>query len=289
MLVFPAHLLIVWALGLLAPIHFIVDGILLALYAARGKFRDGVHAYVPMWASICLYDVLKVFFRFRPDIHVDDIYHAEKWLFGFTYAGARVTPNEFFRVNTVAALDFLCGLTYLLYLVPLVSIAMILFFRDRPRLRLLSWAILIMHVVAFVTYIAVPVAPPWYVGLYGLGPADLSTPPHAAGALRFDQLVGAPILETWYQQNRNVFAAVPSMHAGIQTTIALVLAGRSRFWAVLTWSLAGLMYFSAVYLDHHYILDLVVGAAYAGLAVLAVRLVDRWRGITTIPVAVPKA
>src|SRR6266478_1540754 len=82
-----------------------------------------------------------------------------------------------------------CGFAYLVYVGEYLAVAMFLFFGHRERiLRKFALAFLIVNLLGFVTYFVYPVAPPWYVSEYGLGPARMDVHSFAAGASRFDQI-----------------------------------------------------------------------------------------------------
>ncbi len=265
-----AHLLVVAAAGSLQAIHLIVDGIVLGLFAGR-RTREAMLFFFPIWALFALYDMHTLLLPFRLEIHVADIYRAELFLFGLHTDSGVVLLNELFRTRSWLVLDFICGLAYVFYLVPSVVVGVILYRKDRPRGQIFVWALLAMHLITFATFILLPVAPPWYVYMHGLGPADLTALPSAAGVARLDNIVGIPIAETIYSKSLNVFGAVPSMHFGLQVLTALIVQKWSRIACVLVWGFAALIAFSAVYLDHHYILDLIAG----GIAALAALTITR--------------
>ena len=86
--------------------------------------------------------------------------------------------------------------------------------------------------------------------------------PHLAGCARFDALVGIPIFREWYGKSADVHGAIPSLHIAYPLMMAYYSL---RFGALRAWSIFFyvLMCFSAVYLNHHYILDVIWGSVYA--------------------------
>ena len=105
------------------------------------------------------------------------------------------------------------------------------------------WAMLGLNLAGYVGYLVYPAAPPWYVDRYGLGPALLTAPPEAAGAARFDALLGVSWFAEYYGRSANVFGAIPSLHVG-QTFLAVLFAWRWRslrgfttgFWLLVTFA-----------------------------------------------------
>ena len=129
------------------------------------------------------------------------------------------------------------------------------------------------------TYFIYPAAPPWYVSLYGLGPVRYDVEPAAAAAHRFDALLGTRFFDAMYRRGVDVFGAYPSLHVAYPL-IAAVLAFRLSELRWARWPALGfflLMCLSAVYLQHHYVTDVVLGSAYALVVLGAMTALDRRR------------
>ncbi|MEM7674392.1 MAG: phosphatase PAP2 family protein [Myxococcota bacterium] len=228
---------------------------------------------LPFVVAGVLYDNFRLIADFRGTIRVDELYQAELAWFGVkTEAGLEVLPL-FMQAYTHPALDLICGLAYLMYLPATFAVGIAMFFVDRGRMTLLGWSFLLVNILGMITYLAYPAAPPWYVQDYGLGPAILDAKPSAAGTARFDALLGVTVFEQFYSRSANVFGAMPSLHCAYPTVAFLVVRRLSLGWALGTGAFALLVMFSAVYLQHHYVWDVVIGVFYAFLAVFAVRWV----------------
>jgi hypothetical protein len=130
----------------------------------------------------------------------------------------------------------------------------------------MTWAFFWLGLVSVVTYYLYPAAPPWYAAEHGLGPAVRDALPSAGGAALVDAMLGLPVFATFYGRNRNVFGAIPSLRAAIPL-LAFCFAWRVCSLRVVTGSYALLMAFTAVYLNHHYVLDVLWGWAYVGVVV----------------------
>jgi hypothetical protein len=143
-----------------------------------------------------------------------------------------------------------------------------LFFMDRPRMRYFLWAFAIANLIAFACWVVFPAAPPWYVHEHGCV-ADLATKPSPAGLLRVDQLMGIPYFQGFYGRASQVFGAVPSMHCACPM-LGLLTAFRVTRWRTRCLHIAYVltMFFASVYLDHHWIIDGVLGWIVAIVAVL---------------------
>ena len=119
--------------------------------------------------------------------------------------------------------------------------------------------------IGFVIYYLHPAAPPWYYTAYGSS-LDVHTKSNAAGLLRFDHYFGITLFTDLYEKGSNVFAAMPSMHASFPL-IGLVYASKQPDkWLRYIFAIAMIgIWFSAIYLSHHYILDVLAGVS-CGLA-----------------------
>jgi hypothetical protein len=181
----------------------------------------------------------------------------------------RLTPNELFARHHWPLVDFVTGLSYIVYVYWALAFALYLLFfrRDRPGRRLLArlgWTFAAVNIVGFATYYIYPAAPPWYVAQHGLGPADLSVAASPAAAARWDALTGIPYFASFYGRAADVFGAIPSLHVAYPLLVFLYgRALRRPVFDALNIGLFMLVSFSAVYLQHHYVLDVALGAGYA--------------------------
>jgi membrane-associated phospholipid phosphatase len=278
LIVFPAYLVLTHVVLELRGEHFIatVPMIVLALLG-RGYARVSL-VMLPVWLTGAVYDFSRLLDRFRGSVHVGDLHQAELTLFGVNTASGPMTLSEFAQQHTAAILDLICGIAYITYLFVPIALVVTYFFLDTRRAVRLSCAFLLMNVIGIIIYQLFPAAPPWYVAKYGTGPAILDVPADPAGAARFDALVGFPLFENWYARSANVFGAMPSLHVAYPTGAFLASIGRGPRWAVPTGLFALLVAFSAVYLDHHYLLDILAGITVAVVSdAVAKRVIRRVR------------
>jgi membrane-associated phospholipid phosphatase len=136
--------------------------------------------------------------------------------------------------------------------------------------------IVALAAMGLVTYVLFPAAPPWLAGDHGYLPHTYrvthavvnNLPVPKAGAL--------------FQKGTawgNDVAAVPSLHAGYSMLICLFLWPRlGRRWRPLLVAYPIGMGLSLIYLGEHYLIDVLLGWAYAAAAVYAVdRVTERRR------------
>ncbi|KIJ06452.1 hypothetical protein PAXINDRAFT_103365 [Paxillus involutus ATCC 200175] len=111
--------------------------------------------------------------------------------------------------------------------------------------------------------ILIPCAAPWYEVIYGLTPATYNIPGSPGGLARIDALFGSDGYQTAFSNSPLVFGAFPSLHAGWATLGALFI---THFWdgtGRYVWTYVGVLYWSTMYLTHHYLIDVVGGACMA--------------------------
>ena len=81
----------------------------------------------------------------------------------------------------------------------------------------------------------------------------------------------------FYSRNPNVFGAMPSLHVSYPLMVTMFTWHRGWGWRISTLLFTLLVSFAAVYLGHHYVLDLLAGYAVAvGSAWAGVRLGRRF-------------
>lgn len=118
--------------------------------------------------------------------------------------------------------------------------------------------------MSFATYFLYPAAPPWYVRDFGFVQPEPNFKGAGAGNLvAADRWIGMPLFESVYRHlNPNKFAAIPSLHSAFPLLI-LIHAARKFGLRALPIALFPLgVWGSAVYLNHHYIIDVLIAIIY---------------------------
>jgi membrane-associated phospholipid phosphatase len=258
-----AYIAAVGLLGGLRGDHVVV-GLLGLLDLYNEKTRLFLRRFLPFIATGVIYDSMRYFYwpAIAGRVHVEEPYRFELDWFGI---GGR-SPNEWFLAHHWPALDLACGFAYLVYVGEYLAVAFILFFRRKEDvLRTFALAFLLVNLLGFVTYFVYPAAPPWYVSEYGFGPARLDVRSTAAAASRFDALLGTHFFDEIYGRGIDVYGAYPSLHVAYPLlAVWAVYQVRELSWLrgpAIAFFL--LMCLSAVYLQHHYVTDVVLGIAYA--------------------------
>ncbi len=221
------------------------------------KFVLGFSAFLIYWV---LWDGMKAFPNFWfHEVSVEGIYSLEKEWFGVIDHGTKITINEFMLQSVTAWKDILSAICYFSWVpIPLIFGAY-LFFIKPDALLLYSLCFLVSNLIGFILYYTLPAAPPWYVALYGFS-FNADTPGHAAGLLRTDDLLGIHLFRGMYAKSSNVFAAFPSLHAAYPL-VAFFYAFKNKLvkWSFLLLCLSMGIWWSALYTQHHYLVDVLAG------------------------------
>lgn len=258
--------------------HWVICVAFLLAFNLGRRVAWVAYIVLPFLAVGVGYDNLRLFMHLRPEIHVADLYNAELALFGIPTEAGRVIPPLFFKTRNHPVLDVITGVTYLLYLIQTFAFGIWLVLKSDRRAFFVTWGFFLLNIAGWFTWIVWPAAPPWYADQYGLGPAVMDALPSAAGAARFDEVFGITLFHDFYSRNANVFGAMPSLHCAYPTLVALIAWGRGRRgMRIASWLFAFTMYFSAMYLQHHYALDVIAGITYAIATYAGMLAFVRWR------------
>ena len=282
----------------LTTAHWVMVILFVVLYLAHPYTRVLAVALLPFVVFEISYDWMRLYPNYRVNsIDIQGIYETEKALFGITVDGTTMTPCEYFKIHHSAVADIMAGCFYLCWVPLPIAFGLWLFFSGKRNLYLrFALAFLLVNLIGFVGYYIHPAAPPWYALDYGYTP-DFTMPGNVAGLGRFDELVGLPVFNSIYVKNANVFAAVPSLHAAymLVTTIYSVKA-RCPWPAVLVFAVITVgIWWTAVYSNHHYVIDVLLGIITAIVGVLLLervlmrigamqRFIRRWAayGVRTV-------
>jgi inositol phosphorylceramide synthase catalytic subunit len=275
-----AYLALMARLGTTSASHWALAAVLVAGPLVPPRLRDVLRDAIPFLLFVAIYDALGLVrvHVAAGGVHTFWPYWLDRALFGVPSRAGPLSLNELFARHHWAGVDLVAGLVYLAYIYVVAICAIFLGIIDRSpagrwRLRALGWTFLGVNLAAFTTYLLLPVAPPWYVATHGFGPVDVNAVASPAALVRWDALTGIPYFASFYSRSSDVFGAMPSMHCAYPTLLLLYVAElrRPRLLALMV-VFQLLTCFSAVYLQHHYVLDVLVGTSYA---IIGYRL-ERW-------------
>jgi hypothetical protein len=106
------------------------------LSAVTRKFILGFTVFIVFWI---IFDYMKAFPNYEyHSVSIKELYELEKSIFGFTFNGAIITPNEYWLAQHTAALDIMSGIFYLSWIpVPLTFAGYIIFLSEKRILLFL--------------------------------------------------------------------------------------------------------------------------------------------------------
>ncbi len=207
-------------------------------------------------------------------VHVCDLRAIELRWFGIDVSGMRQTLHDVAQTHATPTLDVFFAIPYGIFLYAVFGFEIYLFLRNYTAALRFTWGFLILNVLGFATYHVYPAAPPWYFHKYGCV-VDLTA--HAspgANLLRVDHMLGLAYFTGFYGRSSDVFGAVPSLH--VAYPLLMIIEG----WLGQRWplrlTLIGFyvwMCFAAVYLDHHWVVDVVLGCMYTVVVAFIMRTV----------------
>jgi hypothetical protein len=276
-------LFIIGAVGWRSDHNFFlaIVGFTLITHKYTFRFCLALSAFVFFWI---IYDAMRIYpnYLFNP-VHVVEPYEAELWLFGIMKDGVRLIPCEWLALHTNDYLSFVSGISYLLWVPGPIIYTLYLWYKNDDRFIDFSYGFLLTNFLGFIIYYSYPAAPPWYY--LNFGDATDFTIPGSEGLLaEFDRIVNTPIFHGIYAKNANVFAAIPSLHASYPIISLLFSIRHGHRGFVIFFSLLTVgIWFAAVYSQHHYIIDLLLGGICAVCAYLLMlflldkTFVQKWR------------
>ncbi|MFU8802176.1 MAG: phosphatase PAP2 family protein [Bradymonadaceae bacterium] len=244
-----------------------LSGVGLAMKLARPT-REFVIVFLPLILFAWFYDLLRIFSdRANEIVTIAEIRELELAIFGWLENGERVGPVEFFLEHHHPLLDLIGAPVYASHVATIIFFGVILWWRsrkaeseeDESRLARFLWGFLFLNLLGFCVQVLYPVAPPWYVELYGYAMPENGISGNPAGLARVDDLIGIDYFQGVYEQAAYVFGALPSLHVAYPVWLALHV--RRPLGKALCAIYALAMAFFAVYFIHHYVVDLVAGAA----------------------------
>ncbi|POV94747.1 hypothetical protein PSTT_16687, partial [Puccinia striiformis] len=197
-------------------------------------------------------------FRSRIHIWVSILPTLESVLYG-------ANISDILTRYTNPLLDILAWLPYgvLHFVLPFVVAIFLFVFGGPGAIKFYGKALGYMNLTGVVIQIFIPCAPPWYELSHGITPANYDMSGEAGGLARIDAIFHSQGYTTTFKNSPIVFGAFPSLHAGFATLEALFLSHYFPRWRVFYWTYAFILYWSTMYLTHHYLVDLVAGGALA--------------------------
>ncbi|KAH8920584.1 hypothetical protein BT69DRAFT_1283896 [Atractiella rhizophila] len=125
------------------------------------------------------------------------------------------------------------------------------------------------NLAGLITHLLFPTAAPWFFDVYGPPgihpPANYEDfPGNPAGLIRVDDILGTSLYRKAFKKSPVVFGAIPSLHAATAVCFALFVGRYCRWRGRLVMTIYTLwMFWSTMYLHHHFAIDLLFGTFYS--------------------------
>jgi membrane-associated phospholipid phosphatase len=255
--------------------------LVIVLFATGPRSKRLFLGIYPIGLVGLLYDTMRLVQQLgvtTDRVHVCDLRAGELALFGLDMDGQRVTLHDWFQAHPSPVLDALCAIPYATFIFVCIACAIWLYVRDYPRMLRFTWCFFALNVAGFVTYHLYPAAPPWYFHAHGCTVDVLARASEGPALARVDARLGLHYFARMYGRSASVFGAMPSLHCAYPLLVVLEgWAAFSRPWRAASIAFSALMCFSAVYLDHHWVLDALAGVTYCLVVVGAARALSRTR------------
>ncbi|KAA8496974.1 Inositol phosphorylceramide synthase catalytic subunit aur1 [Porphyridium purpureum] len=215
-------------------------------------------SFAPVLAWLILYAVLagQIPGSVKPRINVTVLPKIEALL---------LYPHRWFNRSPHTVFDVLAALPYTLHpVLPLINLVRVVARSGARRGLVFARCFGTMCFLGVLTQLVLPIAPPWYFEKYGFQPADYSMKGDAAMLARVDRLAGNQHYQGIYGLSANpiVFGSFPSLHGAWPYLIAAFEPSPGwPMWAYTFW-----VWWAALYLQHHFLTDLLGSAIYAEVA-----------------------
>ena len=225
-----------------------------------GRFRGLIHVFSPLLFIILIYESLGDLIHYlHPDID-QALIQIDQFLFG-------VEPTLWMQRWIVPWLTDLLSLAYLSYYFLPLTLALVLYIKNRPGLYPAIFVLTLGYYVSFIGYILFPAVGPRY----------------AMTSLYTVPLEGSFITD-WVRDGLNAIEhnrrdCMPSGHTQIVLTVLYLAYRYERVLFYIFLPIVCGLVLSTVYLRYHYVVDLMAGAAIAvGTMILGPPLYRWWKG-----------
>ena len=248
---------------------------LLVIAVALGRGRTFVVDWAPFLLLFFAYEAMRGYAG-QTGFAPHDLSGLERALFAGTLPTITL-QHAFYHSDSVSIQDLLGMFFYFMHFPLPIAVGFVFWVRSRDHYRRFIAALLLMALLAFVTYLFWPSAPPWYQFQATASGGEETV--HKILNETVEKLWGSSywVSPLYTHLNPNKFAAFPSLHAAFPALAAVYAWRRYRWLSVglIAWTTAVAL--SIVYLGEHYVVDVLDGLIYVAVATFIVESVSRWR------------
>ncbi|MDQ3856328.1 MAG: phosphatase PAP2 family protein, partial [Chloroflexota bacterium] len=205
-------------------------------------------------------------------LHEADLVRWEQALFG-GHLPTLVLQQWLYTPGEVRWWDVMATAFWAFHFVLALLFAFLLWLRSKQLYWRFVYALMVLSFAGFATYVLFPAVPPWLAHIHG-------TIPQVVHHIQWEiwGKMGFGMNASWVMEhgNPNDIAAMPSLHAAYPTLVFLFCL---RYWkpaAPAAFLYCCGLWFSIVYIGDHYVIDALVGIAYALITFAAMEALYRW-------------
>jgi membrane-associated phospholipid phosphatase len=247
---------------------WIVLGLAAASPRAWRSWGRLVLEWLPLLALLVIYDYLRGAVSVADhQAHIAPQLDVDRWLGGGQVPTVWL-QHHLYDVGHLHWYDYAVWATYLSHFFTVWLVAAVLWKVAHHRYGGYVAMVVMLTLMAFLTYWLYPAQPPWLAGDLGeIAPVDKIIPT-VWGHL------GVPVAADLFETGDglvNLVAAMPSLHAAYPALLLLFFWRDGPWWRIAFGLYALAMGFSLVYSGEHFVIDILVGWLYAGIAFATVR------------------
>lgn len=271
-----AALMIQGGLAITPDVALVAVGLVLLLVLVRGRLV--LSDWLPLVALLFAYELMR---GLADDagfpLHMEDLIVVERML-AFGDLPTRILQDALQPAVGVGLVAVLATTVYMIHFLVPILVGLALWVRRRAMFHDFMAALIVLSLAAFVTYLLLPSAPPWYAAQQGLLDGPDGTPMIAyLKPVVFDSVAASLGLDgnalytsVFYGLGPNNVAAWPSLHVAYPFLAFLFLRRAFGRVGYLALGYTLLVAFSVVYTGDHWVHDCIAGMAYAYIAYYAV-------------------
>ena len=249
----------VWIVGLL---------LVLSIGESQRSFQRLLRDWLPIIAALLAYDLLRGVadgnafpIHWGAPVHVDQV-------LGLGQAPTIRLQDAIYTPGHLHFWDYAAFSFWFSHFFTTLLVGVLIWIYAYQWFHRYAACVVLLAAMGLITYVVFPAAPPWLAGQHDYLPHTYRIT-HAVVAN-----LPVPKASALFQSGTawgNDVAAVPSLHAAYTMLICLFLWPRlNRRWRPLLAAYPIGMGLSLIYLGEHYLIDILLGWAYAAVAVYAV-------------------
>jgi len=229
--------------------------------------------WLPLLALLVAYDYLRGAVTIQPwEAHIAPQLAFDTWLGGGTVPTVWL-QEHLWNASSLQWYDYAAWVVYMTHFFAIWIVAAVLWRVAHHTFRRYVALLVLVTLAALTTYWAYPAQPPWLAGEHGDMPEVARIVPVVWGELGVHTAASL-----WEGKGDlvNLVAAMPSLHASYPFMLFLFFWPAGWLVRIALGGYTAAMGFVLVYGGEHFVIDLLVGYLWTGIAFALVVLATRW-------------